>query len=126
MKKSRILYICLIGFIILCGLLSRRVSMIPLFTGDLLYALMMYFIIRFLWLHSSIRFVAFISLLICWLIEFGQLSQAGWLVSIRQNLLGRLILGQGFLWSDLIAYLAGVISGILIDRLIHLKANGIN
>lgn len=100
--------------------------MIPLFTGDLLYALMMYFIIRFLWLHSSIRFVAFISLLICWLIEFGQLSQAGWLVSIRQNLLGRLILGQGFLWSDLIAYLAGVISGILTDRLIHLKANEIN
>ncbi|MCA9011825.1 MAG: DUF2809 domain-containing protein [Planctomycetaceae bacterium] len=38
-----------------------------------------------------------------------------WLDSLRQTILGRLILGFGFLWSDLLCYTAGVAIGIGID-----------
>ena len=41
-------------------------------------------------------------------IECGQLYHAPWIDSIRATTPGALVLGSGFLWSDLACYAAGV------------------
>lgn len=81
--------------------------MIPLLVGDVLYAVMMFLIICFLFLRLSFKNIALISLSICYLIEFGQLYTAPWIDRIRDTTFGALVLGRGFLWSDLAAYTLG-------------------
>ena len=49
------------------------------------------------------------GLIVCFVIEFCQLLTYDWLVQLRATLPGRMILGQGFLWSDICAYAAGVL-----------------
>ena len=56
----------------------------------------------------GLRFVAIAALLFSFAIETSQLSRAAWLETLRHTTLGALILGHGFLWSDLAAYSAGV------------------
>ena len=40
-----------------------------------------------------------------------------WIDSIRQTTLGGLILGFGFLWSDLVCYALGVELGVLVETM---------
>lgn len=113
--KKRLVYVGLIFLIIVLGLLSRQVAVIPLSTGDALWATMIFFIVRFFLVDARVRSVAWIALLICYLVEFSQLYQEPWINNIRQTLPGRLILGQGFLWTDLIAYAVGIFIAYLIE-----------
>ncbi len=57
------------------------------------------------------------SLLICYGIEFSQLCQATWINELRPTLFGRYLLGQGFLWSDILAYTCGVFVAFIIERI---------
>lgn len=114
--KQRIKYAVVSIIIIIAGLLSRRIHGMPLWIGDLLYATMMYFMLRFVLLRKTVLFIAVISLLICFAIEFSQLWQAPWLNQLRSTLPGKLILGQGFLWEDLLAYTLGAALGALMDK----------
>jgi len=107
--KSRVYYFILICFIIILGLLSRKVDFIPLFIGDILYAVMIYFIVRFSLIKSNPKKIAIGSILICYIIEFLQLYQANWIVEVRNTTIGGLIFGQGFLWGDLLAYTFGIL-----------------
>ena len=121
MKRNRIHYLLLIISTIIIGLASRRFSghlpeFINLGLGDALWALMMYWMVAFFLPHTSIRKLAIISLTICFLVEFSQLIQVDWLNVIRNNRLGALILGRGFLWSDLVAYSLGVVLGVAIEK----------
>lgn len=120
-KNKRGTYVLLILLTIATGLSSRKVAGIPAATGDALWAVMIYFMIRMLWLQRSIKFAGLLSLLICFTVEFSQLYQAPWINAIRATLPGRLVLGQGFLWSDLPAYALGVAFGMLIDRYLIIK-----
>ncbi len=117
MNKQRYKYSIIILLIIIAGLLSRQTKALPASTGDALYATMMYFIVRFFVLKWKIKKVAIVSLLICFLIECSQMYHATWIDNIRHTLPGRLILGQGFLWSDLLAYIVGVALACLLDTL---------
>jgi Protein of unknown function (DUF2809) len=103
---------------IIIGLLSRHYSTIPLFIGDVLWALMVYFIMRFLFIRASIKTATIYSLLFCYAIEFSQLYKAPWIDSLRHTLFGRLVLGDTFLWGDLLSYTGGIAIGILISSLI--------
>ena len=97
------------------GLLSREFSFLPLFLGDMFYAAFVLIGLRCCFLSSSLRALTFASLLICFGVECSQRIQAPWLVDLRATTPGGLILGHGFLWSDLIAYtvaIIGVSSGI--------------
>lgn len=118
--KKRIRYLALIVCIVMMGLLSRKIAWIPLWTGDALYAGMIFFIVRLTFLFKRPAFVAILSLGICLAVECSQLCQAAWISSIRSTLPGRLILGQGFLWSDILAYVAGVTLAFLADRKTYL------
>jgi len=119
--KLRIIYFLLIILTVITGLLSRHYSVIPLFIGDVLWALMVYFIMRFLLIHKSIKTITIYSLLFCYGIEFSQLYKTPWIDNLRHTLFGRLVLGDTFLWGDLLSYTVGIVIGILVDRFISTK-----
>ena len=56
-----------------------------------------------------------------YLIEISQLYQGEWINSIRDTTLGALILGHGFLFSDLICYTIGILIGVVIEYLYFYK-----
>jgi len=59
-----------------------------------------------------------VALLFCYFIEVSQLYHSIWIDIIRDTRIGGLILGRGFLWSDLISYSIGVALGAKLERLI--------
>jgi hypothetical protein len=120
--KHRLIYFILIIVTIIIGLLSRHYTVIPLFIGDVLWALMIYFIMRFLFIKAGIARIIIYSLLFCYAIEFSQLYKAPWIDSLRHTLFGRLVLGDTFLWGDLLSYTGGIAIGVLINLLINKKA----
>jgi len=103
--------------IIFLGIFSREFDEIPLCTGDFLYAVMMYVFIKILLIDKKPTQILIFSLLICYSIEFFQLYQADWINALRQTLFGRYVLGQGFLWSDIMAYTFGGFTAFLIDEI---------
>ena len=117
MHKRRTYFILIITTIIV-GLLSRHFSFIPLFIGDILWATMVYFICRLLFIDNKIKFVVLVSLLFCFGIEFSQLYKAPWIDNLRRTLFGRLVLGDTFLWGDLLSYTVGVIIGVLLEAML--------
>ena len=122
MPKSRTIYFILIFITIAFGLLSRHIAGIPLFVGDILWGLMVYFIVRFLFIRRTLKWVIIASLLFCYAIEFSQLYQAPWINNIRHTVIGGLILGEVFLWGDMLSYTVGVGIGIGIENLIGRRA----
>lgn len=115
MRRNRSFYFFITLLVVLIGILTRKIDSIPLFVGDVLYAVMVYFGCRVLFVHFVHSKKISVPLVICYLIELQQLSDAAWLVSIRNTTLGHYVLGQGFLWSDLVCYAVGVGIGFLLD-----------
>ena len=116
MKNKRLLYFAIVLLVIASGIISRKITIVPLCIGDVLYAVMVYLIIRMLFLNHKSSHIAIISLIFCFLIECSQLYQAPWIIEIRKTFIGHHLLGQGFLWSDLIAYFFGTGFAFLLDR----------
>ena len=109
--------------VILIGIVSRQLQFLPLCIGDGLYAVMAYFELRFLMITIKYQITAIAALLYCYVIEGLQLYRAEWLVSLRNTTLGHYALGQGFSWSDIIAYSIGVGIAVLIDYLSIVKSD---
>ncbi|WP_289666111.1 DUF2809 domain-containing protein [Flavobacterium panacagri] len=116
MKKPRIYYTIIFFSIIFLGILSRKISFIPLWIGDFLYAIMIYFLVRIFLPFKNAFLIALLSLLICYAIEFLQLYQGEWMVELRKTLFGRYVLGQGFLWEDIIAYTFGIFVAFIAEK----------
>ena len=125
MKRNRILYLILTIITIILGLLSRKVQGLPQiissYSGDILWALMVFFLFSFLFNKKSTIFILVISIIFSYGIEISQLYHAPWIDSIRATSLGGLILGFGFLWSDIVCYTVGIIIGSVIDFIINKK-----
>ncbi|OOG92702.1 hypothetical protein BTH41_04724 [Bacillus mycoides] len=85
------------------------------YLGDALWALMIFIGVGFLFHKMKTKKLAFLSLLFCYGIEISQLYHADWIDNIRATTLGGLVLGYGFLWSDLLAYTIGVGMGMLCE-----------
>ena len=115
MKNVRLYYFISILLILILGILSRKISGIPLFIGDILYAVLIYFGIRFLIMNSKQSTSFLLGLLFCFSIEILQLVQIDWLIAIRKTTLGHDVLGVGFLWLDLLCYIIGTLLAFLID-----------
>ena len=116
MKSNRLNYFITILLVLILGILSRKISGIPLFIGDVLYAVLIYFGFRFLIMDSRKSTSLLLSLLFCFGIEILQLVQIDWLIGIRKTTLGHYILGEGFLWLDLLCYIMGTLMAFLIDE----------
>ncbi len=110
MPIQRKILVSLIGIIVLIplGLYSRHLKWIPEETGDALWAMMVFCLWRIILVKQSLRLVAIISLTHSFLVEFSQILRWSWLVSFRSTFIGHMMLGQGFLWTDLLAYLIGI------------------
>ena len=115
LKNNRLYYFLALFITLILGILSRKITGIPLFIGDMLYAVLIYFGFRFLIIKSEKSTSLLFSLLFCFGIEFLQLVQIDWLITIRKTTLGHYILGQGFLWLDLLCYIIGTLLAFLID-----------
>lgn len=113
--------ISLMGCILLIpiGLYSRHISWIPEETGDALWAMLVFCLWRIILIKKSLRLVAFISLTHSFLVEFSQLIRWSWLVSFRRTFIGHMMLGQGFLWTDLLAYLIGILLIYWVFRIVE-------
>ena len=89
-----------------------------LYAGDALYACMMYYMVCVIFVNNNIKFRTITALLICYIIELSQIYQAEWINAIRQTVLGKLISGSGFLYSDLLAYFIGIAAAATVDYLL--------
>lgn len=123
LPKKRISYFLIILMVLFLGIVSRKINGIPTFIGDTLYAIMIYFGLRFLFLSLSPIKSIFIALLFCYSIEFQQLYRADWILNLRNSTIGHYILGQGFLWSDLGFYTIGVALAYLMDSVLFKTHN---
>lgn len=115
LKNNRLYYFLALFITLILGILSRKITGIPLFIGDMLYAVLIYFGFRFLIMNSNKSTSLLLGLFFCFGIEILQLAQFDWLITIRKTTIGHYILGQGFLWSDLICYFIGSLAAFIID-----------
>lgn len=114
MQKRRLFYFLAIVFLIFLGLSSRKVSGIPEETGDALWAMMVFCLIRLVFIRQKLSCIALASLLVSYAVEFQQMIKWSWLVEFRRTFIGHMLLGQGFLWIDLVAYTIGIVIVFLI------------
>ncbi|PFL24562.1 hypothetical protein COJ07_02730 [Bacillus cereus] len=125
-KRNRLLYAVFTIVVIILGLSSRKFAfalpdLLNEYLGDALWALMIFTGFGFLFPKIETRKLAFISLIFCYGIEISQLYHAEWIDSIRATTLGGLVLGYGFLWSDLVAYTIGVGIGVFCEFMLRKK-----
>ncbi|MFK8054020.1 MAG: DUF2809 domain-containing protein [Woeseiaceae bacterium] len=112
-SNTRTHYSILTMATMLLGLASRADALglppfVGLYVGDSLWALMIFWCVRFLSPSMSSLRSVLIALGFAFGIEFLQLYQAPWINAIRATTLGGLVLGFGFKVSDLVSYLIGV------------------
>lgn len=111
--KTRLTYIGAIAVLIVIGLLSRKVSFVPQCFGDALWAVVMYCCWRIVLVKRPPYVAAAFALVTSFVVEFSQLIKWRWLVELRSTKMGHLLLGQGFLWSDLVAYTVGIAAALV-------------
>jgi hypothetical protein len=119
-SRNRWLYLIDIIIVIILGLTVRGLGeLLPDFldkySGDVLWGLMVYFVIAFILNKRDIISISILAFLFAAAVEASQLYHAPWIDAIRSNRLGGLILGYGFLWSDIICYAVGIALGALIE-----------
>ena len=120
MIRTRILYFLFAVAVMFVGLASRRYEaalpdFIGEYAGDTLWALMLFLLVSTLIPGRSVFSRAIISLALSFLVEISQLYHAAWIDSIRNTTLGGLVLGFGFLWTDLVCYTLGISIGALAE-----------
>lgn len=121
--NKRLVYLLALLIIVAAGLASRHFkSFLPtvlnLYLGDALWAMMVFFLMRVLAPSLSPLRSALWALAFAYGIELSQLYQAPWINDLRHTTLGGLLLGFGFLWTDILAYTLGIIAGLGLDKLI--------
>lgn len=99
--------------VLLLGLASRwnaipRPALFAEYAGDTLWAVLVFLLLAFVMPRRPALFLAGLALAIAFGVELLQLYHAPWLDALRNTLPGRLVLGQGFLYSDLVCYTIGI------------------
>lgn len=118
LDRNRLVYSILIILTMVLGLATRKFGsylpdFIALYLGDTLWALMVFFLLGFIFRKSSILVVGAAAILATYGVEISQLYSAEWINAIRATTLGALVLGRGFLWSDIVCYTIGVLVGVI-------------
>lgn len=111
------------------GLGSRRFGRslpapVAAYAGDTLWAFVAFLGIGLLRPRASSCAVAIAALLFSAAVETSQLYHAPWIDAVRHTTLGALVLGQGFLWTDLVCYAAGVALGVLAEGALQRTRGG--
>jgi len=121
MRRSRLGYLAAASLVVVMGLASRRYaaalpSFLARYAGDTLWAVMVFVLIGVLSARWSTGRVAAAALATSYGVELSQLYHAPWIDSVRATRLGALVLGYGFLWSDIVCYTVGVAVCVAVER----------
>ncbi|WP_460612124.1 ribosomal maturation YjgA family protein [Hymenobacter seoulensis] len=121
-SRNRVGYGLLLALTMVLGLASRRFgaslpAWVAAYAGDTLWALLVFWLVGVCWPRWPSKRVAVLAAGFAVAIELSQLFQAPWLRALRHTTLGSLVLGHGFLWSDLLCYAVGVLVGLGAERL---------
>jgi hypothetical protein len=124
--KNRIKYAFLSIIIIALALKIRSLwRFLPywlnFWIGDFLWAIMLYCIMIAVFLPRNRWQATRYLVVFCWIIEISQAWHTPWLDAYRNTYVGGLLLGHGFLWSDIIAYTAGVLTAYWVDKKLIIK-----
>lgn len=124
--KFLIYHISMIVLSTIFGLGSRKFPdlfspFLAEYLGDTMWTLFFYAFFRIVFYKMTSFKIFVITYIFSVFIELSQLIKTDFLNQIRQTFLGGLILGFGFLWSDLICYLIGALIGLLLEKLIFEK-----
>ena len=119
-RRNRGAQLTLLAAAIGLGLASRHYAdalPVPIarYGGDTLSATAVYLTLSVAWPGARVRSLAAGAALIPLAVELSQLARPAWLETIRRWPGARLLLGYGFLASDLVCYAAGVALGVAID-----------
>jgi hypothetical protein len=122
-RRHPLAQIGLLALTIVLGLGSRRFgSVLPGFVasygGDTFWALALFLFLGLILPGMTTGSVAALALAVSLLVELSQLYHAPWIDSVRQTTIGGLVLGFGFLWSDLVCYAAGVGQGVALEWMV--------
>ena len=117
-RRNRIARAGWLALVIAAGLGSRSAgaSFLPDwitdYAGDTLWALMVFLILGLLFPAARTGVLAAAALGISFAVEFSQLWDADWLNRIRATRAGALVLGRGWVATDLWCYSVGVGLGV--------------
>jgi hypothetical protein len=112
-----VLFACLT---MVLGLGSRRYaaalpSFVARYAGDVLWASLVYWLLAWIRPRASRTMLAMAALFVAFAVEVSQLFHAPWIDGLRASRSGALVLGQGFLWTDLACYGVGVLIAAMLD-----------
>ncbi|EAW34615.1 DUF2809 domain-containing protein [Lyngbya sp. PCC 8106] len=89
--------------------------------SSLFYEMFWMFLVVFILPRLSPGWVAFWVFIVTSVLEFMQLWKPPFLQAIRATLVGRLLLGNSFVWGDFLYYVIGCVVGWLILRTLKTK-----
>jgi hypothetical protein len=115
-------YVVLLAATIVLGLASRHLpaawpAWIAKDPGDVLYAAMVYWIVRLAIPRQRALAPAITAIAVCFAIEAFKLWHLDWLDQTRHTVAGRLILGVGFHVSNLACYVIGAGLAVAVEKL---------
>ena len=118
--NRRVIYLLCAIVTMLGGLASRRYrehlpSFVGEYSGDTLWALMLFLLVSFAIAGLPLFKRCGISVALAFAVEVSQLYHAPWIDGIRNTTLGGLVLGSGFLCSDLVCYMVGIVFVALVE-----------
>ena len=127
--RSRPVLAALLVATIALGLASRRFGdalpgVVAAYAGDALWAAMAFWLAALVAPGARTHRLAACALAFAVAVEASQLHRAPWLDAIRATRPGALVLGQGFLWSDLACYAVGVGAAALLDGALGRREQG--
>jgi Protein of unknown function (DUF2809) len=82
---------------------------INIWIGDFLWTVMLFWLLRSIFYTIPQKKLAIGTIFLCWCVEISQLFHTPWLDDFRNTTFGGLLLGHGFLWSDMAAYTGGIL-----------------
>lgn len=118
-RKSAVYLACAV-LVLALGLASRRCGthlppFVATYAGDTLWALLVFLVGSAVMPGLRLSYRAGMAVAFAFFIELSQLYHAPWIDGLRDTTLGGLVLGFGFLWSDLLCYLVGIGIGVAAD-----------
>ncbi|MCU0321472.1 MAG: DUF2809 domain-containing protein [Chitinophagaceae bacterium] len=128
MLKRRMIYCVLFLVTIPIGLATRKkpewfYEPIAKYGGDILWTSLFFFLFRIIFPTKKLLTILCYTYAFAVSIEISQLYHANWIDDIRRTFLGKMILGFGFLWSDLMCYAIGALLGWVLATLIEKKSS---